>query len=109
MKTHIKSIDLKSEEMFPGVTRQIIGYDSDIMLVKVTFSRGSIGYKHKHPHQQVSYIISGKFEVNIDGKIENLQQGDAFIAPSNKDHELKCIQDGVIIDSFSPMREDFLN
>ncbi len=108
MKTHIKSQDLKTEEMFSGVTRQIIGYDSNIMMVKVSFAKGSIGYKHQHPHQQISYILSGKFEVNIDGKMEILETGDAFIAPSNTDHELKCLDNGIIIDSFSPMREDFL-
>lgn len=109
MKTHIKSKDLKIKEMFPGVIRQIIGYDSKIMMVKVSFAKGSVGYKHQHPHQQISYILSGKFEVNINGKIETLESGDAFIAPSNTDHELKCLEDGVIIDSFSPLREDFLN
>ena len=108
MKTNIKSQDLKTEEMFSGVTRQIIGYDSNIMMVKVSFTKGSIGYKHQHPHQQISYILSGKFEVNIDGKMEILETGDAFIAPSNTDHELKCLDNGIIIDSFSPMREDFL-
>ena len=108
MKTHIKSNDLKTEEMFPGVTRQIIGYDSNLMLVKVTFAKGSIGYQHQHPHQQVSYILSGEFEVDIGGKTEFLKTGDAFVAPSNTDHELKCLEGGVIIDSFSPMREDFL-
>jgi quercetin dioxygenase-like cupin family protein len=108
MITHIKSNDLQTEEMSPGVTRQIIGYDSNIMVVKVSFIKGSIGYKHQHPHQQVSYILSGKFEVDIDGKIENLVAGDAFIAPSNAEHEVKCLEDGIIIDSFSPLREDFL-
>jgi quercetin dioxygenase-like cupin family protein len=109
MKTHIKSKDHRTEEMFPGVIRQIIGYDSNIMMVKVSFAKGSLGYKHQHPHQQISYILSGKFEVNIDGKIETLESGDAFIAPSNTEHELKCLEGGVIIDSFSPLRKDFLN
>ncbi|HES60284.1 MAG: cupin domain-containing protein [Calditrichaceae bacterium] len=108
MKTHIKSSDFKTKEMFPGVTRQIIGHDSNLMLVKVSFTKGSIGYKHQHAHQQVSYILSGKFEVNIAGNIEILHAGDAFIAPTNADHEVKCLEDGIIIDSFSPMREDFL-
>jgi len=108
MKTHIKSGDLQTKQMFPGVTRQIIGYDSNIMMVKVSFVRGSIGYKHNHPHQQISYILSGRFEVDINGKTEILVSGDAFVAPSSTNHELKCLEDGVIIDSFSPMREDFL-
>lgn len=108
MKTHIRAGDLKTEEMFPGVTRQIIGYDSDIMMVKVFFEKGAIGYKHSHPHQQISYLLSGKFEVNIGDNIDTLQAGDGFIAPSNIEHELKCLEGGIIIDTFSPMREDFI-
>ena len=108
MKTYIRASELKTEEMFPGVTRQIIGYDTDIMMVKVFFAKGAVGYKHKHPHQQISYILSGKFDVDIDGKIERLSAGDAFIAPSNVEHELKCQEEGTLIDSFSPIREDFI-
>ena len=108
MKTHIKARELNVDELLPGVRRQIIGYDSDIMMVKVLFKKGAVGYKHHHFHQQISYIISGEFEVNIDGKIETLSSGDAFIAPSNVEHELKCLKEGVLIDTFSPIREDFL-
>lgn len=108
MDIYIKSDQLTSVEMSPGVSRQVIGYDTNLMLVRVSFNKGSIGYKHKHPHQQISYILSGKFEVNIDGKLEILQAGDAFIAPSNVEHELKCLEDGQLLDSFSPLREEFI-
>jgi len=107
-KTHIKAAEYRTEDMFPGVSRQILGYDSDIMMVKVYFSKGSIGSLHSHPHQQVSYVLSGKFEVNIGGKIEILESGDTFIAPSDVEHEVKCLKEGVLIDTFSPMRKDFI-
>jgi len=105
---HTKKSQIPLEEVAPGMTRQIMGYDSDLMLVKVNFEKGSIGYKHKHPHQQVSYVVSGKFEVEIDGKKEILETGDAFTIPSDKEHGAVCIEDGVLIDTFSPLREDFL-
>jgi len=105
---HIKSSQIPLEEVGPGLTRQIMGYDSDIMLVKVNFEKGAIGYKHKHHHQQVSYVIDGKFEVEIDGKKEVLEQGDAFVIPSNVEHGAICLESGVLIDTFSPLREDFL-
>lgn len=108
MKTHIKASELEIEEMFPGVTRQIIGYDSNIMMVKVFFEKDAVGYKHSHPHQQVSYILSGKFEVNIADNIDTLEEGDGFTAPSNIEHEVKCLEEGILIDTFSPMREDFI-
>ncbi|MEJ2055688.1 MAG: cupin domain-containing protein [Calditrichaceae bacterium] len=105
---HRFASDYVTEEMSPGITRQIIGYDSNIMMVKVFFSRGAIGKMHSHPHQQISYILSGKFEVNIGGKIVILGMEDSFKAPSNIDHEVKCVEEGIILDTFSPLREDFI-
>ena len=106
--SHIKNSQIIVEEVAPGMTRQIMGYDSDIMLVKVNFKKGAIGYKHSHHHQQVSYVVEGKFEVEIDGKKEVLEKGDAFVIPSNLEHGAVCLEDGILIDTFSPSREDFL-
>ena len=106
--SHIKSSQIEVEEVAPGMTRQIMGYDSDIMLVKVNFEKGAIGYEHQHHHQQVSYVISGKFEVNIAGKKEVLEAGDAFVIPSDVLHGAVCLESGILIDTFSPLREDFL-
>ena len=108
MKTHIKSSDIPVENVAPGLSRQIMGYDSNIMLVKVDFDKGGIGEPHTHRHQQVSYVVSGKFEVTINGKTEILGPGDAFIVPSNALHGAVCLEAGTLIDTFSPHREDFL-
>lgn len=91
-----------------GVSRQIMGYNEDIMLVKVAFQQGSIGAIHDHPHVQASYVASGKFEINIEGEKQILSAGDGFYVPSGKKHGVVCIEDGVLIDTFSPMRKDFL-
>ena len=109
MKTHIKSKDVPVENVAPGMNRQIMGYDSDIMLVKVDFDKGGIGEPHTHHHQQVSYVVSGKFEVTIDGNMQVMEAGDAFVVPSDALHGAVCIEAGTLIDTFSPHREDFLS
>jgi len=108
MKTHIKSSDVPVENVAPGMNRQIMGYDSDIMLVKVDFDKGGIGEPHTHIHQQVSYVVSGKFEVTIAGDTEIMEAGDAFVVPSDALHGAVCLEAGTLIDTFSPHREDFL-
>jgi quercetin dioxygenase-like cupin family protein len=108
METHIKSSDVPIEEVANGLRRQIMGYDSDIMLVKIDFDKGGIGEPHSHHHQQVSYVVSGKFEVTISDKAEVLGPGDAFLVPSNALHGAVCLEAGTLIDTFSPLREDFL-
>ncbi|MDZ7330851.1 MAG: cupin domain-containing protein [candidate division KSB1 bacterium] len=108
MKTHIRNHEVPVEEVLPGMRRQILGYDTDLMLVRVTFDRDVIAPWHSHPHQQVSYIESGAFEVEIGDQKELLRAGDSFVIPSHIGHSAKCIEPGVIIDTFSPAREDFL-
>ena len=104
----IKKSDIPVETVAPGMSRQIMGYDSDLMLVRVNFEKGAIGAKHAHHHQQVTYVESGTFEVEIGGKKEILNAGDAFVIPSNVEHGAVCLEKGVLIDTFSPQREDFL-
>ena len=104
----IKNSEIPLEQVAPGMTRQIMGYDSDLMLVRVFFEKGGIGAKHAHHHQQVTYVESGTFEVEIGGKKEILYEGDAFVIPSNVEHGAVCLEKGVLIDTFSPQREDFL-
>lgn len=107
-KEFILSKDIVTETVGQGVTRQILGYNNKLMLVKVMFETGSVGDIHSHPHTQSSYIASGKFEVNISGKKQILSTGEAFFIPSGKPHGVTCLEEGVIIDTFNPTRTDFL-
>ncbi|SKB37470.1 cupin domain-containing protein [Daejeonella lutea] len=100
--------DSRWEDLGDGVSRKISGYDDKIMLVKVKFEVGAIGPLHNHYHSQVTYVASGVFEVTIDGNKEVLSAGDSFYAPPNDIHGVLCIEAGVLVDVFSPMREDFL-
>ncbi len=91
-----------------GMTRQFIGYDDDIMMVKVMFEKDAIGVAHMHLHSQTSYILSGEFEVTIDGETNLLKAGDGFFIEPNVIHGCVCREKGDILDVFSPCREDFL-
>ena len=78
------------------------------MLVKVDFEQDAVGAVHKHVHVQLTHIESGVFEVEIDGVKKVLKAGDCFHIPSNVEHGVVCLEKGVLIDVFSPMREDFI-
>ena len=97
------------EEASSGIRRQVYGYDDTVMLVKVKFDKGAVGTVHQHPHAQVSYVESGQFELTIGERKKILNKGDGFYVPPNVLHSSLCLAAGVIIDVFSPLREDFLN
>ncbi|MES2875212.1 MAG: cupin domain-containing protein [Bacteroidota bacterium] len=96
------------EDLGEGVSRKICGYDDRIMLVKVRFEAGAIGPLHEHYHSQVTYVDSGIFEVSINGDNQVLKAGDSFYAKPNHIHGVLCMEAGVLIDVFSPMRSDFI-
>ncbi|MCB2408668.1 cupin domain-containing protein [Hymenobacter lucidus] len=100
--------DVAWTDVGPGMRRRIISYDAQMMLVKVTFETGGVGAMHHHVHVQQSYIQSGVFEVTLGEEKQVLRAGDAFYVPSDVWHGVVCLEAGVLIDAFSPMREDFV-
>ena len=97
------------EAVGDGLNRQIFGYNDSIMLVRVEFDVGAVGAVHSHPHSQVAYVESGEFDVMIDGVETRLGPGDSFYVEPHLDHGAVCRKAGVLIDVFSPVREDFLD
>ncbi|MFI3278412.1 MAG: cupin domain-containing protein [Rikenellaceae bacterium] len=100
--------NLEWEQPADGIRRQIMGYDEDIMLVKILFKRGAVGTPHTHFHVQTTYVAKGVFEVEINGEKQLLREGDGFYVEPDAQHGVVCVEDGVLIDVFSPMRKDFL-
>ena len=67
--------ELKWENPGPGIRRQIMGYDEQLMMVKVQFEKGAVGTMHEHHHSQATYVVSGKFELTIGEQKEILSAG----------------------------------
>ncbi len=99
---------LKWESTDDGVRRMILGFNADIMMVRVEFQRGAVGYLHSHPNRQVTYVESGLFEVEIGERKEQLVAGDSFIVDADVKHGVKALEAGCLVDVFTPAREDFL-
>jgi quercetin dioxygenase-like cupin family protein len=98
----------EQEDLGGGISRQFVGYNSQVMMVIVKFKKGAVGALHQHFHSQITYVASGKFEVTVDGDTKILQKGDGFFAQPNIFHGVKCLEEGQLIDAFAPLREDFL-
>lgn len=96
------------QDLGNGIKRQIYGYDDKIMLVKAKFDAEAVGVLHEHHHSQVTYVASGVFEMTIGAEKKIIRQGDGFYAPPHVWHGCVCIEPGILIDVFSPHREDFL-
>lgn len=107
-KEFLMAEDLEWEVVGEGVKRKIMGYDDKIMLVVVEFDEGGIGYKHEHHHSQVTYIESGEFDFSIGEITKTVKGGDSVYIPPHVLHGAICKKAGILVDVFSPIREDFM-
>ena len=98
----------EKEDVGGGMVRQILGHNDDLMLVRVRFEEGAVGYTHDHPHSQVAYVESGVFEFSIGAETATLKAGDCAYVPPGVEHGAVCKEAGVLLDIFSPVREDFM-
>lgn len=108
-KAFIHTAKMEWDDLGGGVSRKFLAYDNQIMMVQVKFEKGAIGSPHQHFHTQATYCAAGKFEFTIDGKIRTVEAGDGVYIAPNLLHSALCLEAGVLIDVFSPVREDFLS
>jgi quercetin dioxygenase-like cupin family protein len=106
----IKSKGIPFQELKPGVSRRILGYIDQLMLVEMRFKKGTIGEPHGHSHAQTGYVLQGSFEVQMGEKKEILREGDCYLLEPHIIHGVVCLEDDSrLLDVFTPKREDFLN
>ena len=91
-----------------GVTRRILAYTDGLMCVENTFQMGAEGALHSHPHTQITYVVSGVFDFTIGGETRTVRAGDTLLKEDGVEHGCLCRETGVLLDIFTPMREDFL-
>jgi quercetin dioxygenase-like cupin family protein len=104
----ITSSEIEWETVDKGVQRKILGYDDEVMMVCVRFEKGAIGSLHHHVHRQITYVQAGSFEVTINNNKKVLKQGDCFFVGPNLVHGVVALEEGALVDVFTPARQDFL-
>ena len=98
------------EDLGGGVTRKILSYSKNLMTVELHFPKGGVGAKHSHPHEQIGYIVSGSLIYQEEGSEDNeLHTGDTYYVKPHVTHGIQVLEDTVLLDIFTPMREDFIS
>src|SRR5215475_5848219 len=86
--------------------RMVVGKNQ--MLTIWRMKKGGHSSAHKHPEEQIFWILSGVIEFEIEGKRKRLQAGDSGVIPGNVMHEAWVIEDVEMANIFSPVRQDYL-
>lgn len=100
--------DQPLQHVAPGVSRKVLARGGRLMAVQVAFAAGVSTPPHEHPHEQVSYIVSGRFEWQLGDEKRVLAAGDSVYVPPGATHGVRAMEASVLVDVFTPQREDFL-
>jgi quercetin dioxygenase-like cupin family protein len=100
--------EAKAESLFGTLKRRVIAHGGKLMAVHVELSAGSVAPAHRHPHEQITYVVSGRLSYRIGERTQELAAGDSTYVPPDTEHEITAVEDAVVVDIFSPQREDFL-
>ncbi len=105
---YVLNDEVKNQTVAVGVERKILAAAGGMMAVEVRFKKGALGAIHAHHHEQISYVVSGGIAFIIDGQKKIMQAGDSCYISPNLPHGVEALSDSLILDIFTPQREDFL-
>lgn len=108
VKNYFPGGEIGLEDIGGGIKRKITAHNENLMCVEVHFEKGAVGAMHSHPHEQITYILSGRFEFNVGGAKKALSAGDSTYKQPHIEHGAVCLEAGVLLDIFTPSRTDFL-
>ena len=101
---HIEEI--AERQMLPGFHARM-HHAENMTVSHWRVEAGAILPEHNHPHEQVTVMLDGTFEMTVDGEKQVIKAGDLVIIPSQAKHSAIAITDCRIMDVFSPVREDY--
>jgi quercetin dioxygenase-like cupin family protein len=99
---------IPAEPIAPGIERQMV-YGERLMVCRLRIAPGVVTAVHSHPHEQITLVEKGRVLFYIDGQARQASAGDVLHFPSHVQHGATMLDEEVVlIDIFTPIREDFL-
>jgi len=104
----VKHEEGKTAEPEAGLKRRVLAYNEKLFLAEHEMVKGWVGTMHSHPHDQIVYIVHGHLRVSGQGETFEIRTGDTFVVRGGVEHGASALEDSLVIDVFTPWREDYL-
>jgi len=98
----------RESEPEPGLIRRVMAYNDKLFLAEHRMVEGWVGSAHSHEHDQIVYVVGGHLKVTCQGKTFDLRAGDSFVVRGGVEHGASAAEDSIVIDIFTPCREDYI-
>lgn len=104
-----KNCEIRTKKVLDGVIFKNIAHGGKTHLTEFRLSKGCRIPMHSHPHEQTGYLVSGKMTFVIGDETFHAEQGDGWNIAGNVEHGVTVIEESLVIEVFSPAREDYLH
>lgn len=94
--------------LIDGIYIKTMVYGEKTLTAKFKLVKGSHLPLHSHPHEQTGYLVSGRMRFVAGGKTHLAEPGDSWCFAGDMEHSAEVLEDSVVIEVFSPMREEYL-
>ena len=98
----------ESRQLLEGVDLTTLVHGEKTLMGRFRIAKGAAIPPHSHPHEQTGIMISGRLRFNIDGKVMDAEPGDSWCLTGGVEHAVEALEDSVVVEVFSPVREDYL-
>jgi len=98
---------LAEEQVTDKISRRLVAGDR-CMLVVWSMKAGAHAAAHRHPHEQIAWMLKGRMEFRLGDERRTCRPGDVVVIPGGVEHEAWFPEDAEVVDVFAPPREDFL-
>src|SRR3954469_22379778 len=96
----------KTRHIFPGVAGRY-AHEARLTVGEIDLAAGAVVAAHQHPHDQLSYVISGEVEFTIGAETRVMRAGMVALIPGGTPHGCRALTACRLVDAFTPVREDY--
>ena len=95
-------------QMAEGIEMKTLVHGEKTSTSEFRIAKGAEIPTHAHPHEQTGFMVSGTLRLDVEGQIFDARAGDSWNIPGNKPHSATALEDTVVVEVFSPVREEYL-
>jgi unsaturated pyranuronate lyase len=99
---------IPAEQLNPLVTRKVIHTDA-MTIARLTIAKGAVVPSHHHVNEQCAMVEKGALKFDLDGREILVSAGQALAIPPDIPHGVEAMEDTVVIDLFTPRRQDWID
>ena len=98
----------KYREILDGVKIRSLVNGEKSLMVEFLLEKGRELPRHAHPYEQTGYLITGSMRLFIGDRVHHVNPGDSWCIPKDVEHGAEVIEETLLVEVFSPPREDYL-